>query len=347
MKTANTWQRWCLAMLATAAIHVHAAQDGAGAAAAAPMAAPPASEYTAETTYKKLIRAYPFIRIAGVTPVESVRAIEGITYVNHGGRDLQLDLYVPTTRQQRAGTSVAAAGVVLVHGGGWRSGYRDNMAPLAQRLAQRGIAEATISYRLSDEAKYPAPIHDVKAALRWMRANAAQYGIDPARIAVGGGSAGGQIASLAGVTNGLARFDPDAGGSAVSSAAQAIINIDGLSDFTSEAARVNEDDPAKKPSAAGYWFGGGYAEKAPLWAEASPTSYVSAATPPVLFIGSAQLRFSVGREEMVGKLSAAGVASKVVLLPDSPHSFWLFDPWITPTADAIADFLGKQLAPTR
>jgi hypothetical protein len=92
----------------------------------------------------------------------------------------------------------------------------------------------------------------------------------------------------------------------VSSAAQAIVNIDGLSDFTSEAARKYEDDPAKQPSSAGAWFGGRYAEKEALWREASPTFYVNAKTPPILFIGSGQARFSVGREEMIAKMDAAG-----------------------------------------
>jgi pectinesterase len=300
--------------------------------------APDPAPYTAETTYAKLVKAYPFIRIASRELPPSVRKVEDITYVRHGERALQLDLYLPV----RPGAA-PAPGIVFVHGGGWRSGVRANFAPMAIRMAERGYAAATISYRLSPEAPYPAAIHDAKAAVRWMRANAARYGIDPDRIAIGGGSAGGQIASLVGVTGGLARFDPDAVPGAASSAVQAIVNIDGLSDFSSEAARRYEDDPAKQPSSAGAWFGGRYAEKAALWREASPTFYVGAGTPPILFIGSAQTRFSVGREEMVEKMRAAGVPSHVVLLPDTPHSFWLFDPWLAPTVEAIDAFLKLHL----
>jgi acetyl esterase/lipase len=214
---------------------------------------------------------------------------------------------------------------------------------MAIRMAERGYAAATISYRLSPEALYPAAVQDARAAVRWLRSHAAEYGIDPARIAIGGGSAGGQIAALAGVTPGLARFDPDDGPNAVSSAVQAIVNIDGLSDFTSEAARKNEDDPAKQPSSAGAWFGGRYSETAALWREASPLFYVNARTPPVLFIGSAQPRFSVGREEMVARMREHGVASRVVVLPDTPHSFWLFDPWLEPTVEATVQFLDEYL----
>ncbi|CUI07122.1 alpha/beta hydrolase [Massilia antarctica] len=301
---------------------------------------PAAVPYNAATTYAKLVKAYPFIQIADTRVNAEIVIISGMGYVRRGAHLLQLDLFLPAQATRDTGPVPA---VVLVHGGGWRSGERGNMAPLAARLAARGIAAAVIDYRLADEARYPAAIHDVKAALRWMRANSAAHGIDPQRIAVAGGSAGGQIASLVGVTNGVDKFDPDGAASIVSSAAQAVINIDGLSDFTSPAARANEDDPKKKPSAAGFWFGGTYADAAALWREASPTFYVNRDTPPMLFIGSGEARFSVGRDEMVEKMHAAGVGTKVVLLPDSPHSFWLFDPWITPTADAMAGFLTTQL----
>ncbi|RJG10741.1 alpha/beta hydrolase [Massilia cavernae] len=301
--------------------------------AAAP--APAADSYTAATTYKKLVREYPFIRIASREVPASVEAVRNITYASHGQRGLQIDLYLPA---ERGGKAVPA--IVFVHGGGWRSGVRDNFAPMAIRMAERGYAAATVSYRLSPEARYPAAIHDVKAAVRWMRANAQRYGVDAGKIAVGGGSAGGQIASLVGVTNDLGRFDPgSAQQGAVSSAVQAIVNIDGLSDFTSEEARKYEDDPAKQPSSAGAWFGGRYAEKEALWREASPISHVTAKTPPVLFIGSGQARFSVGREAIVEKMTALGVPSRVVLLPGTPHSFWLFDPWLEPTVEATAAFL--------
>jgi beta-xylosidase/acetyl esterase/lipase len=298
-----------------------------------------ANTYTAETTLRKLAPTYPFIRIASREAPASVEAIRDITYTSYGNRSLQLDLYLPKSRGART-----MPGIVFVHGGGWRNGTRENFAPMAIRMAERGYAAATISYRLSPEAQYPAAIHDVKAAVRWLRANAARYGIDPARIAVAGGSAGGQIASLAGVTNDIGKFDPGASAGAVSSAVQAIVNIDGLSDFTSEEARKHEDDPAKQPSSAGAWFGGRYAEKEALWREASPTFYVNKNTPPILFIGSGQARFSVGREAMVEKMTALGVPSRVVVLPNTPHSFWLFDPWLEPTIDATVSFLDQHFA---
>lgn len=299
----------------------------------------PTNTYNAQTTYQKLIGTYPFIKIASSTPPPSVREIKNITYVQYGKRALQLDLYLPKNIHR-----TLVPGIVFVHCGGWKYGYRENFTPMAIRMAAQGYAAATISYRLSPEAQYPAAVHDVKAAVRWMRTHAKHYGIDAKYIAIAGGSAGGQIASLVGVTNGLEKFDPQMQISKVSSAVQAIINIDGLSDFTSETALKYEDDPNKKPSAAGAWFGGGYSEKTKLWEEASPISHVSENTPPMLFIGSSQTRFSVGRDEMVAKLTPLNVHTQVVLLPDTPHSFWMFDPWLAPSVNAAKEFLEREFA---
>jgi acetyl esterase/lipase len=288
--------------------------------------------YTAETTWRKLAPAYPFIRIAGSDTPAGVTVLRDLNYAPALG--LALDLYLPGRR---------APAVVLVHGGGWRSGDRREFSALAVRLAARGYAAVAVSYRLSGQAQYPAAIHDVKAAVRWVRANAARFDIDGTRIAIAGASAGGQIASLVGTTNGMASFDP--GATAVSSAVQAIVNIDGLSDLTSGEARKYEDR-AGALSSAGAWFGGGYAEKTALWHEASPIFYVDAATPPVLFIGSAQPRFSAGREAMVEKLKSVGVVGEVVMLPDTPHAFWMFDPWLQPTVDTVVQFLDRTMPPS-
>lgn len=323
-----------LSALAALCLHV--------AACAAPCAEPPpdsANTYDAPHTHAKLIRDYPSIRIASAALPVDVNRIEGLSYARLGERCLKLDLYLPLAARADGGMPV----VVLVHGGGWRSGFRSEFAPMAVRLAQQGYAAAAISYRLSGEAPYPAAVHDARAAVRWVRAHAGQYHLDPRRIALAGGSAGGQIASLAGVTGHLDQFDPGAGEGAVSSAVQAIVNIDGLSDFTTELALKHEDDPAKRPSAAGAWLGGRYAEQSARWREASPIRYVRPGMPPVLFIASAQPRFSAGREAMAAAMEQAGVASRTLVLPDTPHSFWLFDPWLQPAVDATVAFLNQRM----
>jgi acetyl esterase/lipase len=298
----------------------------------------PNNTYDAERTYAKLVRHYPFIRIAGAAVPDGVRVVRDQTYVQYGSRCLKLDLYLPPDVPGHG-----APVVVLVHGGGWNAGYRSEFVPMALLLAQRGYAAATISYRLTGEARYPAAVDDVRAAVRWVRRHAAGYGIDPQRIALAGGSAGAQIASLAALTADLHPFDPHARDGAVSSAVQAIVNVDGPADFTTEESRRGDNDPGKPPSPAALWLGGRYAEKAVLWREASPTNYVRRGMPPILFIGSAQVRFQTGRDEMVSRMKSRGAAGQVVLLPDTPHSFWLFEPWLQPTVDATVRFLDAYL----
>lgn len=312
-----------------------------GACATAPVTSvnDPTNTYTPADTYTKYVKDFPQMRMLNGQLPEGILAFNNLTYVKYGKRALQLDLYAPapTMADERPA-------IVLVHGGGWRAGYRENMMPLAHLLALRGYVVATISYRLSPEAQYPAAIHDVKAAIRWMRVNAKTYGINPERIAVAGGSAGGQIASLVGMTNGDERFDPQARKSKFSSDVQAIVNIDGLSDFTSEEARKYEDDPSKNPSSAGQWFGGNYAEKTALWREASPVYHVAKGKPPILFINSSQARFSVGQAEMIQQLEKVHINYHVEKFSDAPHSFWLFYPWAKPTATMMANFLDAQFA---
>lgn len=297
-----------------------------------------ANTYTAENTYKKEVEQFPHIEIASRELPEGVVEDTNLTYVQYGRRALQLDLYRPDSSSE-----LARPAIVLVHGGGWRSGYRENLTPLAQALAEHGFVVANISYRLAPEAPFPAAIHDVKAAVRWLRQNARRYGADPDRIAVGGTSAGGQVASLTGVTAGDAYFDPQAEQSSVSSDVQAIVNIDGLSDFTSEEARKYEDDPSKNPSSAGSWFGGRYAEQTERWHRGSPIYYVHKDMPPIFFLNSARERFGVGRDEMIAKMQPLGIPYRVEKIENTPHTFWLFDPWLEPTAKFVAEFLAEHL----
>ena len=281
--------------------------------------------YNAETTYRKLAADYPFIGIAASAAPAPVLVRKDVVYARRGDLALALDLYLPAPGDKPAPL------VVLVHGGGWRSGDRAEFGPLAARLAARGYAAASVSYRLSGQARYPAAIHDVKEALAWLHAHAAEIGVDAQRVAIAGGSAGGQIATLVGMTT--------------PGAVQAVVNIDGLSDFTSPEALRHEDDPAKHPSAAGAWFGGRYADKGALWREASPINHVGKASPPVLFVVSGVPRFSAGRETMTARLQGHGIRAETVALPGTPHAFWLFDPWLAPTVDAMADFLARTLGP--
>ncbi len=137
----------------------------------------------------------------------SVRVVRDIPYATYDTRELRLDLYLPPGSDDRR----AMPGVIVVRGGGWRSGDKDAFAFIAGQLAKEGFVAASIEYRTSSEAKFPAAVHDVKAAVRWMRARAATYGIDPNAIGAIGGSAGGHLVALLATSGGVSELEGSAG----------------------------------------------------------------------------------------------------------------------------------------
>jgi pectinesterase len=213
-------------------------------------------------------------------------------------------------------------------------------APGAQHLASNGFAAATVEYRLSPEAKYPSAIYDIKAAIRWIRANAENYNIDSAKIAVYGCSAGGHLAALIGSTNGIKKFEGAGGNPSHSSDVQAVIDIDGVLNFT-DPAESGKDLDSLKPSGGKLWLGYSYKENPSIWIEASPLTYAGPQNPPILFINSSNARFHAGREEFIEKLNKSGIYSEVHTIPDTPHTFWLFHPWFDQTAHHIIKFLNR------
>ena len=295
------------------------------------------TSFTLTNTAPKVYKQYPYAKLVEAKLPSAVLAQENIVYARYGERELHLDLFSPREK----GTELYP-GVILIHGGGWRSGNRQMEWPMAQYLAARGYVTATVEYRLSVEAVYPAGIYDLKGAIRWMRTNAARYNIDPNKIAVYGCSAGGELAAFLGTTGDIKRFEGNAGNAKSSSKVQAVIDIDGVLDFTTPAESAKDDDP-KKPSAGKAWFGASYKEKPELWRDASPINYVDDKTAPILFVNSALERFHAGRDEMIAQLNKLGISSEVHTIPDTPHPFWLFHPWFEEASGYILKFLDRTL----
>jgi pectinesterase len=214
--------------------------------------------------------------------------------------------------------------------------------PLAQQIAAHGYVTAVVEYRLSPEALYPAAVYDIKAAIRFLRSRAAKYSIDPDKIAVTGSSAGGQLAALTGMTADVTKFDGDVGDSGISAKIQAIIDMDGILDFRDPNESAKDTDPLR-PSAGAMWFGGSYKEVPEKWVEASPIVYAGKNSPPVLFVNSALPRFHAGRDSVIAILSKYNIYTEVHTIPDTPHPFWLFDPWFEPTVNFMVAFLDKIL----
>ena len=290
------------------------------------------TSFTIIGSFKKELKYYPNIKVADSTMPASVTVARNIAYSSvTKDRKLLLDVYSKKGRQTKA------PAILMVFGGGWRSGERTHNATLARQLAAKGFVTITADYRLSTEALFPAAIQDLKAAVRWIRANGHQQGIDTACIAVLGFSAGGELAAFLGTTNGDRDYEGSGGNARFSSTVHAVIDIDGTLSFVHPDS--GEGNDSKSISAATYWFGYPKAEKYHLWNQASPLSHVGAATPPFLFINSSVERMHAGRDDFIKKLNEYDIYSSIKSFPDAPHTFMFFDPWFEPTLNAVNAFL--------
>ncbi len=305
-----------------------------GVALAAGCAARP-SPFSRASVYSELRERYPAVRLPPATPPAGIALHEGLPYVTRADRELLLDVYRP-----RAPLPLPA--VLVVHGGGWERGDRSMERPFAQQLAARGFVTATVEYRLGEPGRFPNALFDLKAAVRWLRRHASAYGIDPGRIAALGGSSGGHLVALLGATNGVARFEGD---SAVeSSSVGAVVDIDGLVDFTGQALL---DKELRTPGAPTRFLGGPFATRADVWRDASPLTHAGPNSAAMLFINStAPTPILPGRPEMCRALLAQQIPCETTVLANTPHPFWLVSPWFETTLDRAARFLQARLAQT-
>tara|TARA_R110002049_G_scaffold993_2_gene7102 strand:- start:44713 stop:45687 length:975 start_codon:yes stop_codon:yes gene_type:complete len=289
--------------------------------------------YTIETTFQKLKKKYPFI--TPIIPLVSneIKAKENVCYKKIDNSKLRADIYLPKDASEKSHPAV-----LLIHGGGWLTGSKENQRVMAQHLALNGYVAITVSYRLGLEAPYPAGVIDLKDAIVWIRKNAKKYPINPDKIAVLGASAGAQLATLIGVTPNSPLYEPD---SKIPDYVQAIVNIDGIVSFIHPEASA--EAKSGKVSMADVWLNGSKEENFKNWKEASPLEYVDAHTPPTLFINSSQARFHAGRDAMVSILNKHNIYNEIHTISDSPHAFWLMHPWFETTLDYTVAFLDKVL----
>lgn len=259
---------------------------------------------------------------------DSISLHEKVECSHPGDFSIPLDIYVP----KADGIHPA---ILLIHGGGWKQRQVEADKPLAERLALRGYVVAQVAYRLSTEAKYPAALHDCKAALRFLRAHAAEYKIDPLAIGVAGGSAGGHLSGLVGMTGGVTALEGDGGNAEQSTAVKACVVM---------AATMDLVEANKTSNSEGYvLFFGPIAENRDAYFEASPITHVSKASPPTLFIEGEKDTLKIGRAEMQEKLRALGIPTEIVTLKNAPHPYWMSQPWLDETAKAIGDWFDVHL----
>ncbi len=239
--------------------------------------------------------------------------LRNIVYGHAGGHDLKLDLYLPSSTPPGGKGSPV---VIYIHGGGWRVGSKAEGEQYAKMFTSNGIAFASIDYRLSNEAMWPAQILDSKTAVRWMRANARQNGLDPARIGVFGASAGGHLVSLLGTTEGVkALEDRSQGSPRESSRVRAVCDVSGPVDMFIPTHRF------VGKLAVRWEFGGSAAEKPDLVRQADPSLYVKGGEPPFLIIhGDAdELVVPANATKLAAALKAHGDTVILDMVPGGKH----------------------------
>lgn len=168
------------------------------------------------------------LSFCGAARGDDVRFQAGIVFAEPAGETLKLNLARPAT------DNGPAPAVICIHGGGFTGGRREDYDELCRKFARRGYVAITIDYRLAPKHRWPAHIHDCKAAIRWLRAHAAEYGVNPNRIGAMGSSAGGHLAQFLAVTNDVREFDGDTAPNAPSSKINCVAAWAQASDFTRE-----------------------------------------------------------------------------------------------------------------
>jgi acetyl esterase/lipase len=210
---------------------------------------------------------------AMTTSVQAEKIIRDVTFATVGETNLQLDLYLPETGKP-------AGLIIWVHGGAWRAGSRKDVD--LKGMVSRGWAIASVDYRLSTVARFPAQIHDIKAAIRYLRAHAADYDLPSSRFVIAGSSAGAHLAALAGVTNGLAALEGTEGDcTKQSSAIQAIVDLYGASNLTNILQQSTPHGLAMRTPALDLLLGGQPDAVPELAKLASPVFQVDASDPPL------------------------------------------------------------------
>ena len=287
------------------------------------------------------------------TQFKTLKDLEYATYQHQGEtKSLLLDLYLPQVKSE-----ATMPLIIYIHGGGWREFSKD-ICP-GEIVAARGIAIACINYRFSTEALFPAQIHDAKGAVRWLRANAAQYNLDPNRFGAWGASAGGHLSALLGTSEGVDYLEGNQGNLDYSSGVQAVCNWYGPTDFTQVKPAFTEPiSPEVLQKYRGTpWYlytvvttllvGGSVDQKAELVQAANPINYIDSQDPPFMVLhGDLDKIVPVNQSViLVEALESNGVPVTFIRKSKMTHSYRGkngedFDPELI---DLTLDFFKKTL----
>jgi acetyl esterase/lipase len=236
---------------------------------------------------------------------QKVRVMRDVEYGRAGDRSLKLDIYQPTKRN-----ADALPAIVWIHGGGWRNGNKSSGARLTSFVATGKYVGVSVGYRLSGESLWPAQIHDCKAAIRWIRANAKEHGINPDRIGVWGSSAGGHLVSLLGTSSNIKDLAGSNGSPDASSRVKCVVDFCGPADMAVfKHARLDQ------------LFGKPFEDRQTEAKAASPATYVTKDDPPILIVhGTNDRTVPIAQAELFHvKLNKAGVDVTFVKIQGGGH----------------------------
>lgn len=259
-----------------------------------------------------------------------------VTFARYGNRTLQMDIYRPK------GNWKTLPAIVCIHGGGWANGNRTNHGRVAQALAAKGFVAATISYRLSGEAPFPAAIHDCKAAVRFLRASAKEYGIDKNKIGAIGLSAGGHLVALLAASNDVSELEGNGGNAGFSSSIQAAIPMGAQTDFLSE----RNKEITAIPERGKIWrqfLGGSQEEKPNVYRLASPLHHLNKNSAPSWFITGEKDDLSTHAIEFRQRMKELGIQSNLTVIKNAPHPFLGKQIWFDEMLEVAGSFFKKTL----
>jgi len=294
--------------------------------------APPAG-FATRTAVLEAIRSGKLKLINRLIPVpDTIEVKKGVQYGTGGDTALRLDLYRPKSLDK------PVPGLVFIHGGAWSGGKRSDYRYYGIKFAERGYVVATITYRLAHEAPFPAAVQDAKCAVRWMRANARELGVDPRKIAVVGGSAGGHLALMVGYSADVAPLEGKGGHEGVSSRVQAVVDLYGPADLTKPSTKTSQI--VKR------FLGGKDFDEAPeVYRLASPIHHVTDDDPPTLILhGTIDQVVSIAQSDALAeKLKETGLSYRYDRLEGWPHAMDMAETVNRRCQSLMVEFFDKYL----
>lgn len=265
-----------------------------------------------------------------------LRIARDIEYAHVGARHLHLDLYLRDTKD-----NAPLPVVVWAHGGGWIGG--DKSPTPAARLVAAGYAVASVEYRLAGEAPFPAQLHDLKAAVRWLRANAASYNLDAAHIGAWGNSAGAHLASLLGTTGGVTALEGEEGNPGQSSRVQAVADFYGPIDLMRMDATATKPKSDASDLAEAVLLGGRMSQSADKAKAADPMTYITSDASPFLIVQGTADKIVPPRQSEFFQIALkhAGVEDDLEYVPGAGH--FMAQVQTPAVAEMVTNFFDKHL----